>query len=341
MDDETAKLTICNGRSKMSVGLIINPKSGKESGYGLKLAEILRQRGVEPEIVEVKVIEDFGALQHMMDDFAAREITTLFISSGDGTVQAIQTDIAERKKFAQQPALCLLPHGTTNMTAADLGFSVKSLEQQADFIIGLGRGDLPSDVRKRPTVRVVNPRDGMTRHGMFVGTGAAWQGTMFCQTDVHKTGLKGDWATFATLATALFKAAFFKANPTDLSRIDRPYEMEIVGDGQTMARGGQLMYLATTLQKLILGVKPFWGGASGTMRSTIIGYPPPNVFRWALPLMRGGEERKVPDGAVSFCADEVLIATKCSFVIDGEFFDPPENEPLRLEVGPEFSYVCG
>ena len=325
----------------MSVGLIINPKSGKESGYGLKLARILENRGADKQGVAVKIIEDFGELENMMDDFAARNITTLFISSGDGTVQAIQTDIAERKIFLKQPALCLLPHGTTNMTAADLGFSIKSLEGQADFITALGGGAKPSDVRNRPTVRVVNPDDGMTRHGMFVGTGAAWQGTMFCQTDVHKTGLKGDWATFATLATALFKAAFFKANPTDMSRIDRPYEMKIVGDGKTMASGGELMYLATTLQKLILGLKPFWGGANGPMRSTIIGYPLPNIFRWTLPLMRGGEDRKVPDGAKSFCADVVLIATKCPFVIDGEFFDPPKDEPLRIETGPEFSYVCG
>ena len=326
----------------MSVGLIINPKSGKKSGYGLALAKLLAESGAAQQgDVEVKIIERFETLPDMMDDFAAREIDILYISSGDGTVQAIQSDIAERKKFARQPHLCLLPHGTTNMTAADLGFGLKNIQQQADFIIATGAGAKPNDVRKRPTVRVANPADGIVRHGMFLGTGAAWQGTLFCQTDVHKTGLKGDWATFATLATALFKAAFFRANPTDLSRIDRPYDMTITKGGDVVARDGQLMYLATTLQKLILGIKPFWGGANGPMRSTILPYPAPNVFRWAMPLMRGGEDRKVPEGCLSFCADEVLIETKCSFVIDGEFFDPPENEPLRIETGPDFSYVCG
>jgi len=326
----------------MSVGLIINPKSGKKSGYGLALAKLLAQSDAAKQgDVEVKIIEQFEALPNMMDDFAARDIDILYISSGDGTVQAIQSDIAERKKFARQPHLCLLPHGTTNMTAADLGFGLKKIQQQADFIIATGAGKTPRDVRTRPTVRVANPADGIVRHGMFLGTGAAWQGTLFCQTDVHKTGLKGDWATFATLATALLKAAFFRANPNDLSRIDRPYDMTITKNGDVVARDGQLMYLATTLQKLILGIKPFWGGANGPMRSTILPYPAPNVFRWALPLMRGGEDRKVPTGCLSFCADEVLIETKCPFVIDGEFFDPPENEPLRIETGPDFSYVCG
>lgn len=320
----------------MSVGLLINPKAGKKSGYGLELAKLLEGQ----KNVEVKIIERFETLPAMMDDFASREIDILFISSGDGTVQAIQTEIAEKKKFARQPHLCLLPHGTTNMTAADLGFGIKSIQGQADFIIAAGAGKEPEDVRVRPTVKIDNPADGMVRHGMFVGTGAAWQGTKFCQTDVHKTGLKGSWATFATLATALIKAAFLPANPTDLSRIDRPYEMDVKADGDLVAEGGQLMFLSTTLQKLILGVKPFWGGANGPMRSSIIPYPPPNVFRWALPLMRGGEDRKVPEGCLSFCADEILIDTKCPFVIDGEFFDPPANEPLRITTGPDFSYVC-
>ncbi len=320
----------------MSVGLIVNPKAGKKSSYGVDLAKLL----IGQDGVEVKIIERFEALPEMMDDFAARQIDILFISSGDGTVQAIQTDIAERGKFARQPHLCLLPHGTTNMTAADLGFGIKNLQGQADFIIATGAGKIPQDVRVRPTVKVANPADGMVRHGMFLGTGAAWQGTLYCQTDVHKTGLKGNWATFATLASAIGKAAFFPANPDDISRIDRPYDMDITADGNMVAKGGQLMFLATTLQKLILGVTPFWGGANGPLRSTIIPYPVPNVFRWALPLMRGGEDRKVPEGCLSFCAGEVLIETKCPFVIDGEFFDPPANEPLRIETGPDFSYVC-
>lgn len=321
----------------MSVGLIVNPKSGKNSGSGLKLAEMLTGK---PQ-VHVEIIEDFASLPQIMARMAEAQVDTLFISSGDGTVQAIQTDIAERGLFERQPRLSLLPHGTTNMTAADLGFSERDLPAQALFIAASGLRDVAVDVRVRPTVRVVNPRDGQTRHGMFLGTGAVWQGTRFCQRDVHATGLKGDWATFATLATALFKAAFWPANRQDESRIDRAYSIAVASNGQSFATGDQLLYLATTLEKLILGTRPFWGGATGPLRSTIVGYPPPNVFRWALPLMRGGEDRKLPQGCVSFCKMRVEVETDCPFVIDGEFFEPPKGEPLVIETGPDFSYVCG
>lgn len=321
----------------MSVGLVVNPKSGKESGSGLKLAAMLKGK---PE-VHVEVIEDFGALPAIMERLAQAQVDTVFISSGDGTVQAIQTDIAERGLFAAQPRLSLLPHGTTNMTAADLGFGERDLAAQALFIEASGLRDIAADVRVRPTVRVVNPRDGQTRHGMFLGTGAVWQGTKFCQSDVHKTGLKGDWATFATLASALVKAAFWPANPRDESRIDRPFAMRVTGDQKVYATGDQLLYLATTLEKLILGTRPFWGGKKGPLRSTILPYPPPNVFRWSLSLMRGSEDRKVPEGCLSFCEARVEIETDCAFVIDGEFFEAPVGEPLIIETGPDFSYVCG
>lgn len=321
----------------MTVGLIVNPKSGKNSGHGLKLVGLLDGQ----EGVDIKIIERFEQLPVFMAELAARDIDILFISSGDGTVQAIQTDIAESGRFKKQPHLCLLPHGTTNMTAADLGFGVKNVKAQADFIVSCAKGQRARDLRQRPTVRVANPADGHVRHGMFLGTGAAWQGTVFCQTNVHKTGLKGSWATFATLASALLKAAFLPANPQDKSRIDRAYDMRVRAGDETIASGGQLMFLTTTLEKLILGVKPFWGGRNGPLRATIIAYPPPNVFRWALPLMRGGEYRRVPSGAKSFCAELIEIETRCPFVIDGELFDPPEGEPLRIEAGPEFCYVCG
>jgi hypothetical protein len=321
----------------MTVGLIINPAAGKKSGHGLSLAKRLETS----ENVIVRIIDKFDDLYRFLDEMADRKIDTLFISSGDGTVQAIQTDIAERKKFSPVPRLSLLAHGTTNMTAADLGFSLKKVADQADFIARAGRGAAPCDVRVRPTVRVVNPADGKVRHGMFVGTGAMWQGVVFCQVDVHATGLKGNWATFATLATALFKGAFFRPDPTDMSRIDRPYEMKVSRDGIVEAQGGQLLWFASTLEKLILGTKPFWGGKTGPMRSSVLPYPVPNVFRWAIPLMTGREDRKMPPGCISFCADEIEIETECPFVIDGEFFDPPKGEPLVLETGPDFSYVCG
>jgi hypothetical protein len=317
----------------MTVGLIVNPRSGKASGKGLALAGLLKGRPG----VAVRIMDRFEELPLHLDALAAAAVETLYISSGDGTVHAIQTDLAERKPFARLPRLGLLNHGTTNMTAADLGMRIGKPADQAAFIAA----NRVSETAHRPTVRAVNPRDGRPRHGMFLGAGAVSQATLYTQQSVHGTGLKGDWATFATLATGVAKALFRAPDPMDTSRFDRPHRMTVSTGGRQVAEGEQLMILATTLERLILGTRPYWGGRHGPLRTTIFPYPLPSVVRWLVPMMYGGEERRVPSGAVSFSGTGFEIETASTFVMDGEFFEPPIGAPMRVEAGPTFTYVRG
>ena len=323
MDDQTVR----------RAGLIINPQSGKSSGKGLSLVDMLKGNAA----ISTRVLEKFEQLPGFLDEFAGDGVTDLFISSGDGTIHAIQTELAERKPFKAIPRLSLLPHGTTNMTAADLGFRFRTLQAQADYITHLEAKQL----RERPTLRVVNPRDGRPRHGMFLGTGATSEATLFCQRVFNARGVKGNIATFATLASAAGRTMFTKPNPHDVSRFDRPFPIEITSDGREFCTGTQLLMLSTTLEKLILGAKPFWGEKLGPIRTSVFPYPVPSIPRWLLPIMYAGENRKMPEGAKSFSSARLEISCPVSFVIDGEFFDGPVDGPLKVETGPVFTYLCG
>jgi len=317
----------------MRAGLLVNPSSGRGSGKGLALAETL----AGDPCVMVRVIEDFARLPEHLREFAGAGVSDIFISSGDGTVQAIQTELVEAAAFPALPRLSLLPHGTTNMTAADLGFRHRQVQAQADFI----RGGEARDLRQRHTLRAVNPRDGRPRHGMFLGTGAVAEATLFCQRAFNDKGVKGSWATFATLAAAVGKSLFTRPDPHDLTRFDRPFPITVEAAGAAPVTGDHLFFLATTLDKLILGTRPFWGGKSEAIRSTVIPYPVPSILRWLVPMMYGGENRRSPKGAVSFSARAISVRSPVIFVIDGEFFEPPEHEPLRIEAGPLFTYIRG
>lgn len=317
----------------MRAGLLVNPRSGKSSGKGLALAQKFRYIPG----VAVKVLERFEQLPQFLGEFATGGVTDLFISSGDGTIQAVQTELAERKPFARLPRLALLPHGNTNMTAADLGFRHRGLDAQASFIKTLQ----PTELLGRPTLRAANPRDGQPRHGMFLGTGAVSEAALFCQQVFNARGVKGNWATFSTLAGAVSRSLFTASNPGDPSRFDRPFAISVEAEGKPIASGQHLLMLATTLEKLILGARPFWGGKREAIRATIIPYPVPSLPRWLLPILYGGETRKRPPGAMSFSAAGLAIRTPVSFVLDGEFFDGPETEALRVETGPVFTYVRG
>jgi len=57
--------------------------------------------------------------------------------------------------------------------------------------------------------------------------------------------------------------------------------------------------------------------------------------------MYGGERHASPPGAASVCSQSLEVSSDVMFVIDGEFFAPPAGEPLRLEAGPEFTFIRG
>ena len=64
-------------------GLLINPNSGKSSGKGLGLAEMLKSNTQ----ISIRILEKFEQLPGFLDEFANAGVTDLFISSGDGTIQ--------------------------------------------------------------------------------------------------------------------------------------------------------------------------------------------------------------------------------------------------------------
>jgi diacylglycerol kinase (ATP) len=311
--------------------VIINPRAGRGRGKGLALAAQLR----DDKAIEITILEKFENLFPALQNVATKGTERLFISSGDGTIHAIQSWLGENLSQAKQPQLCLLPHGTTNMTAADLGFRNRNIAQQATFI----RGTTAKEVRSRHTVRVVNPRDRAPLHGMFFGTGAIPKATRYCQLAFNDKGVGGNWATFATLAKAVGKTILTKPDPDDINRFDRPHAIELAIDGKVICKGPQLLMLATTLNKLILNSKPFWDGATSPLRTTVVPYPVPNPLRWALPALFGSETRRAPPGATSIACTSCEVTSDTEFVIDGEFYNAPENEPLRIETGPLFQYL--
>lgn len=321
----------------MTAGLLVNPGSARGSGRGMVLADRLAGR---PD-VEVRILDRFEALPGYLAEMAEAGVTTLFISSGDGTVHAVQSLLGENSPFKRLPRLALLPHGTTNMNAGDVGFQITSLERIVEIIGSGDQLERMTNVKRRHTLRAVNPRGRSPQHGMFFGAGALAHAARQTQTDMNRRGIGGQIAPAVTLIRSLANFVFAPANPHDTTRIDRAYPMHIRGDVAVEAEGDQLLLLVTTLDKLVLGSRPFWGHGAEALRATTIAYPPPNLFRHLLPVMYGSGNGTPPPGCVSFGAKAIEARFDGAFIIDGEFFEAPEHEPLRIETGIELEYLCG
>ncbi|MGI9414125.1 MAG: diacylglycerol kinase family protein [Hyphomicrobiales bacterium] len=324
----------------MTVGVIVNPKSAKQGRRGKALAHALE--GAQG--VAVETLDDFADLPDILKAFAKKKIELLVLSGGDGTVQAAQTCMAESRSFKTLPRLAVLPHGTTNMTAADVGLKVTKPARVADLLTRPGYLKRATAIRTRRTVKVENLADTPPQHGMFFGTGAIYRAVVLCQRDIHGMGFKGDLAAPAiTLATTLAKSLFSRSDADqDPDRIDRGYPMTITVDGQVKAAFDQLLFLVTTLDKLIMGTRPFWNQNGRGLKASAIAYPHPSILRYLLPVMYGALDRKLPEpDFMSFSADHIGLATDASVVIDGEMFEAPADGEIKISAGPAFEYLCG
>ena len=324
--------------------LIVNPHSGGRNRDGLRLAEMVRGA---PQ-VRVFAPERFEQIDAALAELAKAPPEALFISSGDGTIQYIQTWLIERSGLApeQWPILVLLPHGSTNMTAADIGYRSKDLATQAAIIRERGWRRENAQFHDRPTVRLVNPRGDTPLHGMFLGGGVLAEATLFCRDTFNRKGLRGHWGPILTLLSVGMKALFRPARPGQEERVDRPQQMRVLADGEVLGEGWQVAVLATTLEKLVLNARPFWGRCDGAaaamgqaLRVSLFNYPPPFLLRWLPVVLWGGQERRVHPSMHSRCAERVEISVRGRLVLDGEEVWPPEEGPLVVERGPALRYL--
>jgi hypothetical protein len=102
----------------------------------------------------------------------------------------------------------------------------------------------------------------------------------------------------------------------------------------------QLLALVTTLDRLVLGSRPFWGAGEGALRYTGIAYPPNRLLRSAYRVLYGGDDRHLPEPYyVSRNADRISLEMSCPFTLDGEIFQPAPTTPVELSRGGRIRFL--
>jgi len=320
----------------MTTAILMNPNSARTSKHG----HALERAAANAPGVLFEQLDNFDLLSDQLKGLAKENIDLLIVSGGDGTVQAVVSALAEDKIFKKQPRLILLPHGTTNMTAADIGFHPNNPERLLEAVMRKGFIERATNVKSRTSVRIEGLVGMPPLHGYFFGCGAITRATLKCQTDVHGLGLKGHLATGTTLVYSIFKAIFSK-DQSDPERINQPTELHVSTDGDPFGATQNLLFLATSLDKLILGSKPFWNQQGKGLHATIIGYPVTSILRNTKHIMFGGNTRPLdPTKYISRTASKITLKADTQIILDGELYDVGA-EGLTISPGPELEFICG
>ena len=316
----------------LRLGVISNPLSGSNR---YRLGAIRRFLADYREIPHCLVSngEDVSAT---LERFARENINLVVVNAGDGTVQAVLNTLFRNHPYTTHPLLALLPGGTTNMTALDLGIRGPRRRALECLIRYTREGHGKLDIQCRPILRVGRPVAPSPIYGLFLGAASIFHGIQLFHTHLRGMGLKGNPANMfivtrlmAAFATRNFEALGATRATIRLAQRSLPAERYI-------------LIVAHTLERLILGLRPHWGDEAGPLRLTAISATPRHFYKSFFHLLCGRYSRHLTpqNGYFSHNADEIQLKLDGGFAIDGETYlaDADQGE-LRIDVGGQAAFV--
>ncbi len=196
--------------------------------------------------------------------------------------------------------------------------------------------DANAIVIQRPVLRVQVPSEKEPVYGMFFGAAAIYQATHFCLQKIHTRGLRGE------LGAGVALARFLLAVVLKDRKVVPPAPITTRLDQKSVEQQKYLLVLITTLQRLFLGLRPYWGSEPKPLHYTAVGASPRHFLRSLPSLMRGRQGRYItPDnGYISHNIEEVQLTLNSGFNLDGELYTPDSRlGPVVVAHGGQASFL--
>ncbi len=316
----------------MRVGILYNPLSGRNRRKPDFFQEILARHPNVP-CTEVQTPEDILAA---LRTFAQGQVNCLVVNGGDGTIQATMGALFNHRPFSILPHLALLPAGTANLIAGDVGLGKFEPNMLGQFLAEV-QSDIPElSIQTRPILRIRFPEERESLYGMFFGAGAIYHGAQLGLQTKQSIGRLGEWGA------GLILVKFLLALATGSRKGLNPITVRVTIGESDPLQEEYLLLMVTTLNRLFLGMKPFWSNNSGPLRYTSLRVPYRYLWRVLPALLRGTSHplATANHGYVSENLSEIRLVLNSGFVLDGEVYSSSNSEePLILDSPGELSFV--
>ena len=320
--------------SRPRIALISNPRS---TGNLAQLPRIRAFCAEHPDIFHYEV-ESADQIGEAMRITALVEPTVLAINGGDGTVQAVLTELHNGGHFGNEaPPVAVLPSGKTNLIALDLGAQgdpVKALEK----LLAIARGDLSPYVVARELIALRHGGDDdRPVIGMFLGGAGLADTMLYCRDKIYPLGLPNGFAHVLTAIAFLMKV-FLGMKADFLPPDPEPLQVSVHEKGN-MFTGRFSLLAVTTLDKLLI-TNPFRGQSNGSLKLLAIEQRPSSMIGAIVAHLAGKLGRSYVRGVHFEEADGITIESESSSVIlDGETFSAERGRPIHLRPAQPLSFV--
>jgi hypothetical protein len=301
-------------RRPLRVALISNPSSGRNARRGL-LDRIRDLLTMHPSVTHFQE-STYAGIADATREVVGGDTEILAVNGGDGTVHTVLTSMLTAPA-SRLPVLAVLAGGTTNTTARNVGYGSRPLAALQRLLIASATGALAGSVTPHPVLRA--DLESGPQYAMMFGAGAVYDGITFARERFASRGMRGQLAGGLALATFLMKALTGKGGT-----LFPPLAADVRVDGVSLPSVRYFGILTSTMDRQLLGVRPYWGTGPGRLRFSALRYRPAHLVRAVLPALRGRPNRWLHEdfGYQSLNADEVELTFEGGFTLDGELFRP-------------------
>ena len=307
--------------------VLLNPLSGRVR----RRPEAVRALAQEIGGDRYAEATDPHAMAAAVAAFDLGEDDLLCIVAGDGTLHGALTALERQRPHGPWPTIAAAPGGTTNMAARDLGSA-------GGLMAWLGAlRDTPGRIVTRPVLRIAVP-GGDPLVGLILGAGTVSAGVDFFNRRLRPLGIpEAVGSPLALVRTLLAMAAVGRG-------LDRMApSMTVRVEGGPELDGPALLLGISTLHRVVIGARPFWGAGGGPIHVTLVERSAKAIFRSVprfilgrpgnrLTPERGWHSHDTPRIEIAFeLGDELVVAlhlrtqVRCEHALDLRSIVPPDS----------------
>lgn len=316
----------------LRVGVLSNPLSG---GNRKGMADVRAVLASQPQANhrEVQTPADVAAA---LADFARQEVDIVTVNGGDGTTQAVLTALFHHQPFETLPLLAILRAGTDSVTARDVGLKGSRERALRSLFTWARTREDEAVIVERSVLRVDGAVKQEPLYGMIFGAAGIYQGIQFTHRKVYTLGLRG------SMAPGLTMVRFFSSLARKDSEFVVPVPIEIELDRHPPKQLNCALILACTLERLFLGLRPYWGTEDAPLHFTALSARPRHLVKTLPHILRGrkGRHGTQENGYFSHNVHEMRLTFDSGFTLDGELYTPDIRfGPLVVKEGGQASFL--
>lgn len=284
---------------------------------------------VHHEISSVDQIDGALAL------FARTTPSLLVINGGDGTVGAVLGALLYRNPFGVIPPIAVMPGGKTNMTAADLGYKGHPEHVLRKLLTLTIQGNIQNHLTQRNLIELDMKDGDSPKVGTFFGAASVVNSIKWTRKNVYGKNLPNvithPWAVFMLLMAFM---GYIKNR-----HITQSHNLEISMCDGNFFKGDYSIVMATTLDKLIVGLKPYKVEDVGGLRFSAIESGYANARRAVAALITRRWGSHPVEGLHVQHSNEIRMRGHAPVTLDGEIFFPSASGEFILRGDRKLTFV--